>query len=101
MCVLRWCPPVRLLCLMLHPVRWLPRRRLVLILALLNRQRQPGRSMSLVVSRHREAEIPLALMMPPNSVWPEFQHGPGSEARLTVTACASICCVCTCIKLCV
>ena len=56
---------------MLHPVRWLPRRRLVLVLALLrrrlmlglallNRQRQPGRSMSLVVSRQREAEIPPA-----------------------------------------
>ena len=26
--------------------------------------------MSLVESRHREAEIPLALMMPPHSVWP-------------------------------
>ena len=35
MCVLRWCPPARLLCLMLRPVRWLPRRRLVLVLALL------------------------------------------------------------------
>ena len=70
MCVLLWCPPVRLLCLMLHPVQWLQRRRLVLVLALLNRQHQPGRSMSLVVSRQREAEIPPALMMHPHSVWP-------------------------------
>ena len=55
---------------MLHPVRWLLRRRLVLVLALLNRQRQPRLSMSLVVSRQREAEIPLALTMQPHSVWP-------------------------------
>ena len=48
MCVLRCRPPVQLLCLMLHPVRWLPRRRLVLMLALLNRQRQPGSSMLLL-----------------------------------------------------
>ena len=66
MCVFRWCPPVRLLCLMLHPVRWLLRRRLVLVLALLNRQRQPRLSMSLVGLMELK-----------------FQHGPGSEARLT------------------
>ena len=77
MCVMRWCPPVRLLWLMLHPVRWLLRRRLVLVLALLNRQRQPRLSMSLV-----------------GMMKLKFQHGPGSEARPTVTACASSCCVC-------
>ena len=77
MCVLRRCPPVRQLCLILHPVRWLLRRRLVLVLALLNRQRQPRLSASLVGMMELK-----------------FQHGPGSEARLTATACASICCVC-------
>ncbi len=77
MCVFRMCPPVRLLCLMLHPVRWLLRRPLVLVLALLNRQRQPRLSASLVGMMELK-----------------FQHGPGSEARLTATACASICCVC-------
>ena len=61
---------VAAVCLMLHPVRWLLRRRLMLVLALLNRQRQPERSMSLVVSRQREAEIPPALMMHPHRVWP-------------------------------
>jgi hypothetical protein len=64
LCVFRWCPPVRLLWLMLHPVRWLLRRRLVLVLALLNRQRQPRLSMSLV-----------------GMMKLKFQHGPGSEAR--------------------
>ena len=73
MCVFLWCPPVQLLCLMLHPVRWLLRRRLVLVLALLNRQRQPRLSTSLV-----------------RSMLLKFHHGPGSKARLTVTACASI-----------
>ena len=44
---------------MLHPVRWLLRRPLVLVLALLNRQRQPRLSMSLVgLCDDDEAEIP-------------------------------------------
>ena len=63
--------------LMTHPARRLLRRRLVLVLALLNRQRQPRLSMSLVGLKELK-----------------FQHGPGSETHLTVTACANICCVC-------
>jgi hypothetical protein len=51
----------------------------MLMLALLNRQRQPGRSMSLVVSRQREAEIPLVLMMHPHSVWPAISDVANSQ----------------------
>ena len=35
--------------------------------------------MSLVVSRQREAEIPLALMMPPHSVWPAISDVADSQ----------------------
>ena len=48
--VLRWHPVVLLLCLSQRPVRLLLRLRLVLVLALLNRQRRPGLSTSLVGS---------------------------------------------------
>ena len=51
--------------------------RLGLVLALLNRHHQPRLSMSLV-----------------GLMYLKSRHGPASEARLTVTACASICCVC-------
>ena len=73
----------------------------MLILALLNRQLQPGRRMSLVVSRQREAEIPLALMMHPHSVWPAIsdvvdpQRAHASAVREAwefFTACACMCC---------
>ena len=35
--------------------------------------------MSLVVSRQREAESPLALMMPPHSVWPAISDVANSQ----------------------
>jgi putative component of toxin-antitoxin plasmid stabilization module len=53
----------------------------VLVLAFLNRQLQPGLSTSLVAGINGLSEL-------------KIQHGPGSEVRLAVTACASICCVC-------
>ena len=71
LCVLRGRPAVLLLFLSWCPARLLPLRRLVPVLALLNRQRQPGLNTWLVVSMHREAEIPPALVHP-HSVWYRF-----------------------------
>ena len=70
MCVLRLRPAVLLLVLSRRPVRWLSRsrRRLVLVLALLNRQRQPRLSMLLVGLMHLKSQ--------------HCHDGPGSEPRM-------------------